>query len=177
MRKFALLYAELDGTTSTNRKQDALKAYFLAAPPEDAAWALYFLAGGKPRQAVPTKLLRASAVACAGIDDWLFDECYHAVGDLAETIALVLPPPRHSSDIGLAVWMDKHILPLRGASPETIGVALAEFWDTLDSGERFLLVKLIGGGFRVGVSKLLVTRALGAIAAIDSKLIAQRLIA
>lgn len=176
MRKFGRLYAELDGTTSTNRKLEALQSYFLSAPAEDAAWALYFLAGGKPRQAVPTKVLRASAVACAGIDDWLFEECYQAVGDLAESIALVLPPPQRSSDIGLAVWMDERILPLRGASPEVVGIALAEFWDTLESGERFLLVKLIGGGFRVGVSKLLVTRALGTITGIDSKLIAQRLI-
>lgn len=175
MRKFARLYAELDGTTSTNRKLEALQSYFRSAPQEDAAWALYFLAGGKPRQAVPTKMLRASAVVCAGIDDWLFDECYQTVGDLAECIALVLPPPQRSSDIGLAVWMNEHISPLRGASPEAIGLALAEFWDTLESGERFLLVKLIGGGFRVGVSKLLVTRALGTIAEIDSKLIAQRL--
>jgi DNA ligase-1 len=172
VRKFARLYAELDGTTSTNRKLEALQSYFRSAPQEDAAWALYFLAGGKPRQAVPTKMLRASAVVCAGIDDWLFDECYQAVGDLAECIALVLPPPQRSSDIGLAVWMNEHISPLRGASPEAIGLALAEFWDTLESGERFLLVKLIGGGFRVGVSKLLVTRALGTIAEIDSKLIA-----
>ncbi|MBC7415804.1 MAG: ATP-dependent DNA ligase [Herminiimonas sp.] len=175
MREFARLYAELDGTTSTNRKLDALQHYFRTAPAVDAAWALYFLAGGKPRQAVPTKLLRADAVACAGIDEWLFDECYHAVGDLAETIALILPPPRQSSDIGLAVWMTERIAPLRGAAPEAIHAALSGFWNELDSRERFLLVKLIGGGFRVGVSKLLVTRALGIIAGIDSKVIAQRL--
>jgi DNA ligase-1 len=175
MREFARLYAALDGTTSTNRKLDALQQYFRTAPAADAAWALYFLAGGKPRQAVPTKLLRQNAVAFAGIDDWLFDECYHAVGDLAETIALILPPPTSSQDTGLAIWMTERIAPLRGAAPETIHAALIDFWQTLDSRERFLLVKLIGGGFRVGVSKLLVTRALGVVAAVDSKLIAQRL--
>ena len=175
MREFARLYAELDGTTSTNRKLDALQNYFQTAPAVDAAWALYFLAGGKPRQAVPTKLLRESAVTCAAIDDWLFDECYHTVGDLAETIALVLPPPQHSSDVGLACWMTERIAPLRGTAPEVIHAALSGFWNELDSRERFLLVKLIGGGFRVGVSKLLVTRALGTITGIDSKVIAQRL--
>ena len=175
MREFARLYAELDGTTSTNRKLAALQVYFQTAPAVDAAWALYFLAGGKPRQAVPTKLLRESAVAHAGIEDWLFDECYHAVGDLAETIALVLPPPQQSSDVGLARWMTERIAPLRGATPEVIHAALSGFWNELDSRERFLLVKLIGGGFRVGVSKLLVTRALGTITGIDSKVIAQRL--
>jgi DNA ligase-1 len=175
MREFARLYAELDGTTSTNRKLDALQNYFRVAPPADAAWALYFLAGGKPRQAVPTRLLRENAVAFAAIDDWLFEECYQAVGDLAETIALILPPPASSSDIGLADWMTGRIAPLRGADPEVVHAALSGFWNELDTRERFLLVKLIGGGFRVGVSRLLVTRALGVVADVDSKLIAQRL--
>ena len=175
MREFARLYAELDATTSTNRKLDALQQYFRVAPPADAAWALYFLAGGKPRQAVPTKLLRENAIAFAVIDDWLFDECYHAVGE-AETIALILPPPpQGSGDVGLAVWMTERIAPLRGADPQVVHAALNGFWNELDTRERFLLVKLIGGGFRVGVSRLLVTRALGAIADIDSKLVAQRL--
>ena len=175
MREFALLYAELDETTATNRKLDALQNYFSSAAPENAAWAVYFLAGGKPRQAVPSKLLRQYAIEYAGLDEWLFDESYNAVGDMAETIAHILPPPSKQSDIGLAEWMQERIGPLRGADPATIRESLFGFWDELDWRERFLLVKLIGGGFRVGVSKLLVTRALAAIAAVDSKLIAQRL--
>jgi DNA ligase-1 len=175
MREFARLYAELDETTSTTRKLDALQTYFSKAAPENAAWAVYFLAGGKPRQAVPTKLLRQYAIEYAGLDEWLFDESYHAVGDMAETIAHILPPPTHRSDIGLATWMEERIGPLRGADPGTIREALFSAWDELDWRERFLFVKLIGGGFRVGVSRLLVTRALAAIAAVDSKLIAQRL--
>lgn len=175
MREFARLYAELDETTSTTRKLDALQSYFSQAAPENAAWAVYFLAGGKPRQAVPTKLLRQYAIEYAGLDDWLFDESYHAVGDMAETIAHILPPPSRRSEVGLAEWMETRIGPLRGADPGTIRAALFAAWDELDWRERFLFVKLIGGGFRVGVSRLLVTRALAAIAAVDSKLIAQRL--
>ena len=175
MREFARLYAELDETTSTTRKLDALQSYFSKAAPENAAWAVYFLAGGKPRQAVPTKLLRQYAIEYAGLDEWLFDESYHAVGDMAETIAHILPPPSKRSDVGLAEWMEGRIGPLRGADPGTIREALYAAWDELDWRERFLFVKLIGGGFRVGVSRLLVTRALAAIAAVDSKLIAQRL--
>ena len=175
MREFALLYAELDETTSTTRKLDALQQYFSRAAPENAAWAVYFLAGGKPRQAVPTKLLRQYAIEYAALDEWLFDESYHAVGDMAETIAHILPAPSRRSDVGLAEWMDSRIGPLRGADPGTIREALFAAWDELDWRERFLFVKLIGGGFRVGVSRLLVTRALAAIAAVDSKLIAQRL--
>ena len=175
MREFARLYAELDETTATNRKLDALQHYFASAAPENAAWAVYFLAGGKPRQAVPSKLLRQYAIDYAGLDEWLFDECYNAVGDMAETIAHILPPPERRSDVGLAEWMQERIGPLRGADPAAIREALFGFWNELDWRERFLLTKLIGGGFRVGVSRLLVTRALSAIAAVDSKLIAQRL--
>ena len=175
MREFAQLYAELDETTATSRKLAALQAYFQRATPQDAAWAVYFLAGGKPRQAVPTKMLRELATERAGLDAWLFDEAYHAVGDLAETIALILPAPGRRSDIGLAEWVELRIAPLRGAAPETIRAALLAYWDELETRERFLLIKLIGGGFRVGVSKLLVTRALASIAAIDGKLVAQRL--
>jgi DNA ligase-1 len=175
MREFARLYAELDETTATNRKLEALRNYFEHAAPENAAWAVYFLAGGKPRQAVPSKLMRQYAIEYAGLDDWLFDECYAAVGDMAETIAHILPPPTRHSDVGLATWMEERIGPLRGADPATIRAALFSYWDELTWRERFLFVKLIGGGFRVGVSKLLVTRALAAIAAVDAKLIAQRL--
>jgi DNA ligase-1 len=175
MREFARLYAELDETTATRRKLDALQNYFASAAPENAAWAVYFLAGSKPRQAVPAKLLRQFAIDYAQLDEWLFDESCQAVGDMAETIAHILPPPERRSDVGLAEWMQERIGPLRGADPGAIRAALFGFWNELDWRERFLLVKLIGGGFRVGVSRLLVTRALAAIAALDSKIIAQRL--
>jgi DNA ligase-1 len=124
---------------------------------------------------VPSKLLWQYAIEYSGLDEWLFDECYQAVGDMAETIAHILPAPERKSDVGLAEWMEQRIGPLRGADPGTIREALFGYWNELDWRERFLLVKLIGGGFRVGVSRLLVTRALASIAAVDSKLVAQRL--
>jgi DNA ligase-1 len=175
MREFARLYADLDETTATNRKLEALQNYFEHASPENAAWAVYFLAGGKPRQTVPTRVLRETAIEYAGLDEWLFEESHAAVGDMAETIAHILPAPKRHSDVGLAVWMEERIGPLRGADPGFIREKLFEYWDELTWRERFLFVKLIGGGFRVGVSKLLVTRALATIAAVDAKLIAQRL--
>lgn len=176
MRDFSHLYAELDATTATNRKLEALKAYFSRVDAADAAWAVYFLAGGKPRQAVPAKLLRHCAMQYAQIDEWLFDECYQAVGDLAETIAHVLPPAANTDDLGLASWMQDRIAPLRGADADKIRSALFTYWDQLDWQGRFLLSKLIGGGFRVGVSKLLVTRALAEVAQVDAQLVAQRLV-
>jgi DNA ligase-1 len=175
LRRFSTLYDQLDASTSTGAKVDALKRYFAVADPADAAWAVYFLSGGKPRQVVPTKVLRTLACARAGIDDWLFDECYQVVGDLAETIAHVLPPPSTRSEVGLAVWVEQRLLPLRDGSPETQAEQIAAYWDELDAGGRFLLIKLIGGGFRVGVSKLLVQRALAESAGLDAKIVAQRM--
>ena len=175
MKAFANLFAELDASTATGAKVEALKRYFGTASAHDAAWAVYFLAGGKPRQVVPTAVLRALACERAGIAEWLFEAAYQAVGDLAETIAHVLPPPGARSDVGLAEWVEQRLLPLRGEAPAEQAARIASYWDELDTPGRFLLTKLIGGGFRVGVSKLLVQRALAELAGVDAKLVAQRM--
>jgi DNA ligase 1 len=175
VRDFAALFAELDASTATGVKVAALVAYLGRAAPADAAWATYLLAGGKPRQVVPTALLRRLACETAGIDDWLFDECYQAVGDLAETIAHVLPPAAAGSDQPLSVWMEERLLPLRGQPPERQAECIRAWWSELDTPGRFLLTKLIGGGFRVGVSRLLVQRAMAEVSGLDAKLVAQRM--
>jgi DNA ligase-1 len=176
VRRFAALYAELDASTSTTHKVEVLARYLGTAPAADAAWATYFLAGGKPRQTVPSRLLREAAREAAGLPEWLFDESYQAVGDLAETIAHVLPPAAELAGEGLAEWMATRLLPLRGASPEHVKQTLREGWAGLDWNGRFVLNKLITGGFRVGVSKLLVIRAMARAAGLDDKLVAQRMI-
>ncbi len=175
MKRFAALYADLDASTATLAKVAALRRYFESANPADAAWAVYFLAGGKPRQTVPSALLRAAACREASLPDWLFEESHQAVGDLAETIAHVLPEADSPSDLGLAHWIEQRLLPLRGQPPAAQADALAAWWRELDPTGRFLLTKLIGGGFRVGVSKLLVQRALAEAFDIDAKVVAQRL--
>ncbi|WP_226478296.1 ATP-dependent DNA ligase [Pseudomonas sp. MWU16-30323] len=176
MKAFAELYANLDATTSSNAKLAALQAYFLQAPAGDAAWAVYFLSGGRPRQLVPTRLLRDMATEAASIEPWLFEESYQSVGDLAETISLLLPESPHTSDDGLAVWLEEKLLPLRGLPPEELAERLPALWAQLDQPSLMLCIKLITGSFRVGVSKLLVTRALAAMAGLDSKRVAQRLV-
>lgn len=178
MKAFAALFATLDASTSTAHKVDAMQRYFAQAPAADAAWGAYFLAGGKPRQTVPTAVLIAAACDAAGIDEWLFDACYQAVGDLAETIAHVLPlrdSDETADNAGLAEWIEQRLLPLRGEAPALQAQALQSWWRQLDEAQVFLLVKLIGGAFRVGVSKLLVQRALAQAAGIDAKLVAQRM--
>jgi DNA ligase-1 len=175
VKRFTALYRSIDATTSTHNKVAALVAYFRSAAPGDAAWGAYFLSGGKPRQAVPTAVLRQMACEMAGIDPWLFDESYAVTGDLAEAIAYVVPPPTAESDLGLAAWVEERILPLRGLQREQQRERVAQYWSELQADERFIFVKLIGGGLRVGVSKLLVARALGEVAGLDPKIIAQRM--
>ncbi|PMU07513.1 MULTISPECIES: ATP-dependent DNA ligase [unclassified Pseudomonas] len=176
MKAFADLYAELDATTSSNAKLAAMQHYFAEAAPEDAAWAVYFLSGGRPRQLVPVRILRELAVEISGLSPWLFEESYQAVGDLAETISLVMPGALHSSNDGLAVWIEHKLLPLRGETPQVLAERLPALWSQLDRQSLMLCIKLITGSFRVGVSKLLVTRALAAMAGLDSKRVAQRLV-
>ena len=175
MKHFSKLFTELDSSTSTIAKVDALQRYFGLAAPHDAAWAVYFLSGGKPRQVVKTATLRKLACEVAGIEDWLFEESYQAVGDLAETIAYILPLDFVPSDLGLADWLENRLLPLRGLPEDEVASRVRAYWQELDSQGRFLLVKLVGGGFRVGVSKLLVQRALAAHSGVDAKRIAQRM--
>jgi len=176
MKAFAQLYTRLDETTSTNAKREALQDYFSHADAADAAWAVYFLAGGKPRQLVPSRVLRGIAVATSGLPEWLFEESYQAVGDLAETFSLLLPESQASTDQGLAWWVEDALLPLRGLPPETLAERLPALWAQLDRHSLMVCLKLITGSFRVGVSKLLVTRALAQLAGIDSKRVAQRLV-
>jgi DNA ligase 1 len=178
MQRFAQLYAALDATTSTNEKLGQLQTYFdevSPVHPQDAAWALYFLAGGKPRQVVKTSSLKIWAQEAAGIPAWLFDESYQAVGDLAETIAHIVPRLREAADeAGLAQWVER-LQALRAMDEAAQAEQVKAWWAQMDALQRYLLVKLIGGGFRVGVSKLLATKALAAHARLDAKIVAQRM--
>jgi DNA ligase 1 len=175
MKAFTDLYTLLDETTKTTAKVRALKDYFTQAPAEDAAWAIYFLIGRKPRQVVPSGKLREWAAHEARVSAWLFQESYDAVGDVAETIALLLPPPERSSDSPLSYWIEHRLLPLRGQSEENQHAAMLQAWRELNPHQRFVWNKLISGGFRVGVSQQLVTRALAGVAGIDPAVVAHRL--
>ena len=175
MKVFVNLYASLDETTKTSVKVRAMSDYFAAAPRSDAAWAVYFLTGQKPRQVVPTAKLRAWAAAEAEIPDWLFEESYHAVGDLAETIALLLPEPSAASDVPLTTWVEDRLLPLRAATEDDQRSAMLRAWSEMDDRQRFVWNKLITGSFRVGVSKGLVIKALADVSGVDAAAIAHRL--
>ncbi|MFQ6550191.1 ATP-dependent DNA ligase [Aestuariibius sp. 2305UL40-4] len=159
MRRFAQLFTAVDQTTKTTRKVEALTAYFREAPDADKLWTVALFTHRRPRRSVNTTLLRQWAAERAGIPLWLFEEAYPIVGDLAETIALVLPEASREEDRPLSYWIDYvRALGTRDEVGKKEGVL--EAWDRLATVERFLFNKLITGGFRIGVSAKLVTRAL-----------------
>ncbi|MGD8612084.1 MAG: ATP-dependent DNA ligase, partial [Desulfobacterales bacterium] len=175
MKLFSRLYTTLDETTRTKAKVQTLVDYFQQAPPEDAIWAIHFLIGRKPRQVIPTRKLKEWAAQLAGIPDWLFDASYDVVGDLAETITLVLPLSTRIQNRPLHVWVEEILLPLRGKNESVRQRAIRDAWQQLDNPQRFVCNKLITGAFRVGVSQRLVTRALSQMSGIDAAVIAHRL--
>ena len=175
MQRFAECYRRLDETTKTNRKIAAMRDYFAHAAPADAAWAVYFLCGQKPKRLILVRNLAHWATELAEIPEWMFLECYEAVGDLAETIALLLPPPTNSSHRPLHEWMEEVLLPLARLPEPEQRSALRQAWSTLTPEERLVFNKLVTGAFRVGVSQGLVVRALAEVAGLSPAVIAHRL--
>jgi DNA ligase-1 len=176
MKNFSDLYIAIDQTNKTNEKVEAMVKYFKEATAADAAWAIYFLSGRKPRQIIPTAKLRLWAAEISEIPDWLFELSYDAVGDLGETIALLLPDTTATgSELPLAYWVENRTVPLRGLDESEQREAVAQAWNELDANERFIWNKLVTGSFRVGVSQLLVVRALAQVSGIEKEIIAHRL--
>ena len=175
MKLFTDLYVELDQTNKTNEKVEAMRYYFERAEPHDAAWALYFLSGRKPRQIVPSKFLRAWALELSGIPEWLYEESRDTVGDGAETMALLLPNTTAEDETPLRILVEDQLLPLRGLDPETQREAVTSAWSRMNYSQRLVYNKLISGAFRVGVSQLLVVRALAQLSEVPTDVIAHRL--
>jgi DNA ligase-1 len=181
MKRFARLYRELDRSTATLDKRAALIAYFRDAAPRDAAWALFLLSGGKIAGAktkiANTRELREWVAAVSDTPDWLVDDSYDQVGDLAETLALLLDDPAAASpDIALADWIEDRLLQVANRDAELRRAVVVDAWRTLAFDERLLFNKLLTGALRVGVSQRLVQQALAEMSGVDIARIAQRML-
>ena len=181
MRRFAELFTRLDRSTGTADKRAALVDYFRSAPEADAAWALFLLVGGKiggakARIAGPREL-RAWIAEESGTPDWLVDESYDAVGDLGETLALLLDDPaRPGDDLPLHAWIEQRLLPVANADEATRRAVVVGAWRALPFAQRLLFNKLLTGALRVGVSQGLVQQALAEVSGLDIALVAQRML-
>lgn len=177
MKTFAALYNELDRSTATLDKRAALVAYFRQAAGEDAAWALWLLSGGKLGKIANTRELREWISEETGIPVWLVDESYDQVGDLAETVTLLLEDPARSvADTALHDWIEQRLLPVAGRDVDARREAVVDGWRTLPFDERLVFNKLLTGALRVGVSQRLVQQALAEMAGVDIARIAQRML-
>jgi DNA ligase-1 len=174
VKEFADLFTALDQSTRTSVKVDALAAYFETASEADKLWTIAILSGRRPKRTVTTTLLRAWAAEKAGIPLWLFEEAYPVVGDLAETIALVLPEPSGRDERALSDWIPL-IRGLAAMEEPARKTAIFAAWDGLGQTERLVFNKLITGGFRVGVSQKFMNRALSKATGVPEAELAHRL--
>lgn len=159
MQQFAQLVQVLSNSTKTNEKLEALSHYFSTAPEKDKSWVLALFSGRRPKRTVNSTQLKTWCIQATDLPGWLFDECYHTVGDLAETIALLLPPPTTPQAAPLHYWLEQ-LQQLEKATEATKQTFILNAWNALDSGERFVFNKLITGGFRIGVSQKMMVNAL-----------------
>lgn len=175
MKRFAALFAVLDGTTKTGAKLAALTGYFRTAPEEDSLWTIALLSGRRPKRSVNSTELREWAAEAAGLPLWLFEESYAMVGDLAETITLILPPATQDDEPPSLAEAIRALMALTGQPAEVRRAAILQVWDRLGHTERLLFNKLITGGFRMGVSQGLMTRALAQATGVEEAVLAHRL--
>ena len=179
MQDFTDLYWRLDGTTKTQEKVTALADFFAAATAADAAAAVGVLCGARQLRVVSTRQLRQWVAEETGLPDWLVEDSYAHVGDLAETLALLLPEADPAAAAlpspGLAETLATTIHGLRGASDDRKREVVTATWRRLAPRERIVWHKLVTGGLRVGVSRTLVARALAGLAGLEPAVMTHRL--
>lgn len=174
MKAFAQLFTSLDETNKTNEKVKVLKDYFNNVPDTDKMHMLALFTGRKPKRIINATQVRTWATEITNIPVWLFEESYHVVGDLAETMALLMPQNTESSNSKtLTDWIGE-LNELSAKSEEERKLWLIESWNILDTQERFVFNKLLTGSFRVGVSQNLVIKALADITELDAATLTHR---
>ena len=175
MREFSQLFHDLDESTKTNDRIDQLVKYLMEAAPEDSIWVCWFLAGNRIKGAIKTSELRTFASERSGLPQWLLEECYDRVGDLAETISLLVATEGGGEILSLSEWISKFIEPMIGMDTEERRENIFTVWDLLGEQDFLPFHKLLTGGFRMGVSKGNLCKALARVGGVQPAIIAQRL--
>lgn len=174
MKAFAQLFQSLDETNKTNEKVAILKDYLNTVPDEDKMNMLALFTGRRPKRPINSTLVRTWALEVSHIPGWLFEESYHVVGDLAETMALLMPVSETSSSKTLTEWINE-INTIGNQSEEERKNWLLSSWAMLDTQERFVFNKVLTGSFRVGVSQSLVVKALAEVTGMAATTLTHRL--
>ena len=178
MKAFADLVAQLGSSTKTTAKQEALVHYFSVANSKDKVWVIALFSGRRPKRAVNSTQLAAYCIEVARLPFWLFEESYHTVGDLAETIALLLPQTVDENDRTDAEPLHYYIEQLKRLEKESEEARkgfIIDAWRQMTQGERFVFNKLITGAFRIGVSQKGMVNALAKTVSLEPSVIAHRI--
>ena len=176
MRQFANLVMQLGSSTKTNDKLEALVQYFSVADEKDRIWVIAIFSGRRPKRAVNTTQLATYAVELIGLPFWLFEESYHTVGDLAETITLLLPEKTSTQENTRPLhFYIEELRRIEKEPEETRKQFIISSWMEMDYAERFVFNKLITGGFRIGVSQKLMVNALAKTVRLEPSVIAHRI--
>jgi DNA ligase-1 len=174
MRDFASLFMRLDQSNKTSDKLEALSSYFLSVSDEDKLWTIALFTHRRPKRQVNTRQLREWCCEWSGIPDWLFEESYQSVGDLAETISLLLPTKENRQDNSLSFWIG-YLMDLENLEESAKKEKILEAWEMMAKEERFIFIKLMTGGFRVGVSQNLITQAVAEAFGLEKAEVAHRI--
>ena len=176
MKAFALMITALGTSTKTNEKLELLSAYFTSAPDADKVWMIALFSGRRPKRIISSAFLRYWSREITGLPEWLFDEAYHTVGDLAEAIALMLPPPTSEAPVSQTLaWVIRQLVDLEKKTEEERKQFVVSSWMQMDKDERFVFNKLLTGNFRIGVSQKLMVNALAKSVALEPNIIAHRI--
>ena len=174
--RFAELVNKLNSSTKTNDKLDALSEYFITADHKDKVWVIALFSGRRPRRSVSSSLLRTWCADLTDLPLWLLEESYHTVGDLAETIALLLPEKKQSSDGSHNLsWYLEYFIAIEKQDESVKKQFILNSWDQMDRVERFVFNKLITGGFRIGISQKMMVNALAKVVDLSPSIIAHRI--
>lgn len=175
MKAFASLVQVLGNATGVNEKLHALATYFSTADPKDKMWVIAIFSGRRPKRAVTTTQLKQWCIELTGLQEWLFEECYHTVGDLAETIGLLLPVASSTHPDLLLHQYIEQLISLQDQEEAEKKAFITHAWKQLGREELFVFNKLITGGFRIGVSQKMMVNALAKATQSDASLIAHRI--
>ncbi len=176
MQQFAELVVKLGSSTKTNDKLDALADYFAQAENKDKVWVIALFTDRKPKRPVSSTLLSEWAVEAAKLEWWLFEECYHVVGDLAETISLLLPEKKNETRKPQPIhYYVEKLIEIEKQHDSVKKAFILQSWSEMNQAEKFVFNKLFTGGFRIGVSQKLIVNALAKTIDISPSVIAHRL--
>ena len=178
MKQFAALVNILGTSTKTNDKLKALQDYFATASGKDKIWVIAIFSGRRPKRIVNSTLLKNWCMEITGLSQWMFDECYHTVGDLGETIALLLPDAagdKMMSDEQTLSWYLETFIRIEKEGEAIRKKFITDSWQLLDRNEKFVFNKLITGGFRIGVSQKMMVNALAKTVDVSASIIAHRI--